>query len=205
VPAGDVAALRAALLCMTLQPGDDEHAAVQSVLSAYARDCPDGGMLATLQPTLARVFGEPPRLADIVVALQAEVQEARGDGDAADGWDAAQVLQLMLTGSPTTLMVTHMHYAAVAAADDDVEQVLRTEHAVCTRLINHTPCSKTSAGVETNVGLSDFSEGVRAALIDKDRQPQWKPATLEEVEEAEVRQFFQPLEERLAALYCPPP
>lgn len=50
---------------------------------------------------------------------------------------------------------------------------------------------------------ADFYEGVRAALIDKDRQPQWKPATLEEVKE--IGQYFEPLDQELAALYCPPP
>jgi hypothetical protein len=42
-------------------------------------------------------------------------------------------------------------------------------------------------------------------LIDKDRQPQWKPATLEEVKQVEVGQYFEPLDQELAALYCPPP
>jgi enoyl-CoA hydratase/carnithine racemase len=159
VPAGDVAALRAALLCVQLQAGDDEHAVVQSVLSAHARDCPDGGMLATLQPTLARVFGQPPRVADIVVALQAEVREAQRDGDAVNGWDAAQTLQLMLSGSPTSLMVTHMHYTAVAAADDDVEQVLRSEHAVCTRLINQAP-GKMHTLIDNHWQVCEYARGL---------------------------------------------
>jgi enoyl-CoA hydratase len=52
---------------------------------------------------------------------------------------------------------------------------------------------------------ADFYEGVRAALIDKDRQPQWSPATVEEVRAASVQQCFEPLVAHLAALYCPPP
>lgn len=38
---------------------------------------------------------------------------------------------------------------------------------------------------------SDFAEGVRALLIDKDNQPKWKPPTLKEVTSDRVNQFFQ--------------
>jgi hypothetical protein len=101
------------------------------VLAAHACDAPEGGTLEALQPTLERVFARKPNVAAVVAALQAEQQ-------AVAGWDAAATLQLLLAGSPTSLAVTHAHYAAVAA-DDALEEVLRTEHAVCTRLITHTP------------------------------------------------------------------
>lgn len=37
---------------------------------------------------------------------------------------------------------------------------------------------------------SDFKEGVRALLIDKDQQPKWNPPTLEKVTEERVQSFF---------------
>ncbi|CFO33054.1 enoly-CoA hydratase [Bordetella pertussis] len=36
----------------------------------------------------------------------------------------------------------------------------------------------------------DFAEGIRALLVDKDRQPRWNPATLSEASDDWVRKFF---------------
>merc|ERR1712110_1390866 len=40
---------------------------------------------------------------------------------------------------------------------------------------------------------SDFCEGIRAVLIDKDNKAQWQPARLEDVSREKVEEFFQPL------------
>ncbi len=39
----------------------------------------------------------------------------------------------------------------------------------------------------------DFAEGVRALLVDKDRRPRWRPATLAEVDAAAVETHFAPM------------
>ena len=39
----------------------------------------------------------------------------------------------------------------------------------------------------------DFYEGIRALLVDKDRQPKWSPAELAEVTPALVEAHFRPL------------
>jgi enoyl-CoA hydratase len=51
---------------------------------------------------------------------------------------------------------------------------------------------------EYRVGLRclagpDFREGIRAQVVDKDRNPRWTPATLPEVRTADVERFFAPL------------
>ncbi|MGR0160805.1 enoyl-CoA hydratase/isomerase family protein [Paenarthrobacter nitroguajacolicus] len=62
---------------------------------------------------------------------------------------------------------------------------------------------------EFRVGLRclagpDFREGIRAQVVDKDRNPQWKPATLAEVQESDVENYFAPLGERELGLSASP-
>jgi hypothetical protein len=39
----------------------------------------------------------------------------------------------------------------------------------------------------------DFYEGIRAALIDKDRQPKWEPPRIAEVSDQDVEAYFDSL------------
>ena len=43
----------------------------------------------------------------------------------------------------------------------------------------------------------DFYEGIRAVIIDKDNRPRWRPATLAEVDDAEIARHFDPVAEEL--------
>lgn len=45
-----------------------------------------------------------------------------------------------------------------------------------------------------------FAEGVRALLVDKDRNPRWVPATLAEVTDSEVERHFLPVADELFAV-----
>ncbi|MDQ0616803.1 enoyl-CoA hydratase [Arthrobacter globiformis] len=59
---------------------------------------------------------------------------------------------------------------------------------------------------EYRVGLRclagpDFREGIRAQVVDKDRNPQWQPATLQEVHADDVERYFAPLGDRELVLW----
>ena len=42
----------------------------------------------------------------------------------------------------------------------------------------------------TTMAYPDFAEGVRAMVVDKDRQPRWQPARIEEVDPAAIAALF---------------
>ncbi len=90
--------------------------------------------------------------------------------------EAKEAAEQILAKSPTALKVT---LAALRRARHHrtLAETLDQEYRVsCTALT--TP---------------DLVEGIRAQVVDKDRNPQWSPATLPEVTEAEVARFFAPL------------
>lgn len=43
----------------------------------------------------------------------------------------------------------------------------------------------------------EFFEGVRAVIIDKDNKPDWQPATLAAVSDADIDAYFAPLPDEL--------
>jgi enoyl-CoA hydratase len=75
--------------------------------------------------------------------------------------------------SPTALKVT-LRALRQARTLPSLERCLEMEYRISTTFLK-TP---------------DFIEGVRAAIIDKDRSPRWDPPTLEEVENSD--RFFAP-------------
>jgi enoyl-CoA hydratase len=136
--------------------------AVARVLSAAAR-APGPAPLLERRGLIARCFAH-----DSVEAIAAAL--ARED----DPW-AGETRALLLTRSPTSLKIT---LAALRAARDlpSLEACLGVEFRIVCRILD---------GV-------DFYEGVRAAVIDKDRAPRWKPDRIEDVPEALVRAYLDP-------------
>ena len=110
-----------------------------------------------------------PTVPEIVDALEAE-----------DGYFAIETADTLRTKSPTSMLVTHRQLRGGAGLA--FEEVMRREYRMaCAFLAGH-----------------DFFEGIRAAVIDKDRKPRWEPARLEDVGEADVGRYFAPLERELA-------
>jgi len=44
---------------------------------------------------------------------------------------------------------------------------------------------------------NDFYEGIRAQLIDKTRDPKWKPGSVKEVKDSDIQKYFLPLQHEL--------
>ncbi|MES4892399.1 enoyl-CoA hydratase/isomerase family protein [Streptomyces sp. NPDC096012] len=102
------------------------------------------------------------------------------------GPEAKETAETLLAKSPTALKVT---LAAVRRARrlGTLERVLDQEYRVSCAALS-TP---------------DLVEGIRAQVIDKDREPRWSPATLAEVTDADVARFFAPLGDRELGLAGP--
>ena len=162
VPAEKHAELLQALVDADLGDAADARAATGEVIARFAQEAIGDCTLAPVRETIDRCFGHD-RMEDIVAALAQE-----------DGEFAAKTLQTLYAVSPTSLKVTlrqlregaTLHFAKVMTMEYRLSQAL--------------------------VKYPDFYEGIRAALIDKDKQPKWHPARIEDVTDAQVEAFFAP-------------
>jgi enoyl-CoA hydratase len=107
---------------------------------------------------------------DIVAALRGH--------DAGPANDAAN---LIATRSPTALAVA-LEAVRRAAGLQTLEDILRQEYRVSCGTLRHP----------------DLVEGIRAQVIDKDRNPKWSPSRISAVSAADVEAFFAPVENDLA-------
>jgi len=137
-------------------------AGVEQAVGAHAQE-PPPSQLAAQREWIDRYYaGET--IPDIVAALRGH-----------DEGPANDAANLIATRSPVALAVT---LAAVrrAAKLDTLEEVLAQEYRVsCASLRSH-----------------DLVEGIRAQLVDKDRNPQWSPSSLAAVTDDDVQRYFAP-------------
>ena len=113
-------------------------------------------------PESLSASGTPAEVAQRIVALE-------GQGKWIDGGIAA-----MRRGCPTTVGIVIEQLRR--ARNMTLAEAFRLEMIVATHCANH----------------ADFAEGVRALLIDKDNQPNWRYTTLDELPEAYVSEHFEP-------------
>ncbi len=128
---------------------------------------PGPGELEALRPALARCFSQ-----DSVEGIIERLQAERGTMAT---WSEGVVKDL-LARSPTSLKITHR--LVRRARRLDLRDTLKHDFRLACRCLEG----------------HDFYEGVRAALVDRDRAPKWQPPRLEEVSDAMVDAYFAPLE-----------
>ena len=148
-----------------------EDLAVEACLRRFAI-VPGPAPLAALQSAIDCCFAAD----NVEAVLDALAGVARGGGAHA-AW-AEETRADLLTKSPTSLKITLRQLTI--GRDYDLDAALALEY----RLTQHVMAGH------------DFYEGVRAVLIERDRKPQWRPATLAEVTDSTVDAYFASLDDR---------
>jgi enoyl-CoA hydratase len=143
---------------------------VEQALATHAVESPPSELAAQQEWIDECYAGDT--VADIVAALRSH--EGAGADPANDAAD------LIATRSPIALSVT-LEAVRRAGELDTLEDVLAQDYRV------------SSASLSSH----DLVEGIRAQLVDKDRNPKWSPASLEQVSQADVEAYFAPVDDEL--------
>jgi enoyl-CoA hydratase/carnithine racemase len=152
-----------ALTGTILNAADALHAGLAD-LYAGAHAEPPPGELERLRPAIDRHFAAP----GVEATLASLDRETAPDFAE---W-ARATSALLRQRSPTMLKVTWEQITRGATLD--LADCFRMELTIVRRCLEH----------------GDFAEGIRAMLVDKDRKPQWNPASLADVTPATVDSFF---------------
>lgn len=121
----------------------------------------------SLKPHIGRInsiFGQASRVEDIIEGLQKDNSE----------WSRKH-LDILSKMSPTSLKLTFEQLRRGKSMT--LPECLKMEYRMACRVLEG----------------NELAEGVRAVLIDKDNKPNWKPAKLDEVKDADIQAYFQPL------------
>jgi enoyl-CoA hydratase len=180
--------LHAALTGARLGPADAIHLGFADAFVPRERR---GELLAALateevDAAIARLAAVPPP--SPLAAERAWIDEAYGHDtieevlsslESLPGDGPARARTILARSSPTSLKVTLRSFRE-AAADPDLHSALTRDLRIAARCL---------AG-------HDFAEGIRAQVIDKDRDPHWRPDALADVSPADVDAYFAPLGDR---------
>jgi len=179
VPSARIPKLRELLLrkCAPGLSGDAAAAACEEALreAGGGAEPPEAGAVLTDANVAAinRCFSAP-TLEEIVARLRAE-----------PGDFAAETLRTMEAScSPTSCKVTMKAMQDFAKEGTTIGHTLQIEYRLSQRFTTRPQ------------PLSDFYEGIRAVLVDKDRKQKWRPSWTElgQVTDEQVAAFFAPLE-----------
>ena len=156
------------VLVAALTETKDGRDSVEQILAGFAAD-PGLAPIAQRQAAIERCFA-----ADTVEAILDALAREAASGSVDAAW-AGETRAGLLTKSPTSLKITLRQL--ITGRDYEIEEALALEY----RLTQHVMAGH------------DFYEGVRAALIDRDLRPHWKPATLTEATDSLVDTYFAPI------------
>ncbi|MDT5005806.1 MAG: enoyl-CoA hydratase [Mycobacterium sp.] len=144
---------------------------IDAALDSYATEPPPSELLAQQQWIDDCYAGDT--VEDIVAALRGHDSGPAPGGTG--GTAAVDAANLIMTRSPVSLSVA-LEAVRRAAKLDTLKDVLRQEYrTTCQSLNSH-----------------DLVEGIRAQVIDKDRNPKWSPPSLAEVTRADIDAYFAP-------------
>jgi enoyl-CoA hydratase len=180
--------LHAALTGARLGPADAIHLGFADAFVPRERRSELLAGLATedVDATIARLAVAPPP--SPLAAERAWIDEAYAHDtieevlsalESLPGDGPARARTILTRSSPTSLKVTLRSFRE-AAADADLHNALTRDLRIAARCL---------AG-------HDFAEGIRAQVIDKDRDPRWSPDALADVSPADVDAYFRPLGDR---------
>ncbi len=142
-----------------------------SVLMSYHEDPgQQDSFLAKHQDVIDETFQDKESVEDIIVALEGLGPESKF---------GTKTLETLKKMSPTSLKVT-LESLRRGKELPSIAQCLQMEYRMS------QVCMREG---------SDFYEGIRALLVDKDQSPKWEPSTLEGVSDEAVEIFFQSLGE----------
>lgn len=136
-----------------------------AIIAAFRAPAP-AGTLGPHRALIREAFGP----CDVSRLLQT-LERAAAQG----GVFAADTLALLRAKSPTSVAIGLRQMAEGRGAQ--IEAALRIEFRIVSRVCR----------------MGDFYEGVRAVIIDKDNQPRWSPARLEDVDPGAIDACFAPL------------
>lgn len=158
-----------AALEAALCEAEDHERVLRDVQTSYLEQAASPGTLP--RQWIDQHFSHP-SITSILASLDAAAQ---GQGEEAE-W-AASRLQVLQRNSPTSLEIAFRQITR--ARDLDIVGCMEMEYRVLRRML---------------VG-NEFYEGIRAAIIDKDRQPKWQPPSLNDVDLDLIEAHFEPLGE----------
>ncbi len=141
-------------------PPEASAAAVHEAIAESASQ-PDEGRFAANRALIDQAFGHD-TVEEIVAALAMSSDDFAKD-----------TLKVIATRSPTSLKLT-LRLLREGRRSASLAECLERELGACLQVLHN----------------ADFYEGIRAAVIDKDRKPQWSPARLADVDDASVDRFF---------------